>query len=67
MTKEELELQGTEYKNSKNLWIWYKNDEEQLKIRESFVKHFTLDELKTMSIDEYTERKERVKWVNINL
>ena len=58
MTKEELELHGTEYKNSKNYEYDKKRDEEQLKIRESFVTHFTLDKLKTMSIDEYIEGKD---------
>ena len=57
MKQEELEELGTNYLNSDN----YKNDkkrhEEQLKIRDKFVKQFTLDKLKLMTIDDYIEGK----------
>lgn len=57
MKQEELEELGTNYLNSDN----YKNDkkrhEEELKIRDKFVKQFTLDKLKLMTIDDYVEGK----------
>lgn len=58
MTKEELELQGNKYLNSNDYKYDKKHDKEQLKIRDRFVKQFTLDKLKTMSIDDYVEGKD---------
>lgn len=57
MTKEELEELGIQYRES-DLWKEDKKRQDgQLKIRDDFVKQFSLENLRKMTIDDYVEGK----------